>query len=121
MDNDVIKRQQDTKFLRIILLGCGWAVFQWWAGCISMVGWLYINGGRAVFQWWAGCISMVGGLYFNGGWAVFHIIIIIIIIIMMLLDLLARFRPRTMNKFSEGDSDARGSGRMNKWITGRPN
>ena len=43
------------------------------------------------------------------------------IIIIMLLDLLARFRPRTINKLSEGDSDARGSGRMNKWITGRPN
>ena len=26
----------------------------------------------------------------------------------MLLDLLAKFRPRTMNKLSEGDSDARG-------------
>ena len=49
------------------------------------------------------------------------IIIIIIIIIIILLDLLARFRPRTINKLSEGDSDARGSGRMNKWITGRPN
>ena len=32
--------------------------------------------------------------------------IIIIIIIIMLLDLLARFRPRTINKLSEGDSDA---------------
>ena len=31
---------------------------------------------------------------------------IIIIIIIILLDLLARFRPRTINKLSEGDSDA---------------
>ena len=29
-----------------------------------------------------------------------------VIIIIMLLDLLARFRPRTINKLSEGDSDA---------------
>ena len=29
-----------------------------------------------------------------------------IIIIIILLDLLARFRPRTINKLSEGDSDA---------------
>ena len=38
------------------------------------------------------------------------IIIIIIIIIIILLDLLAKFRPRTINKLSEGNSDARGSG-----------
>ena len=44
-----------------------------------------------------------------------------VIIIIILLDLLASFRPRTINKLSEGDSDARGSGWMNKWITGRPN
>ena len=31
-----------------------------------------------------------------------------IIIIIMLLDLLASFRPRTINKLSEGDSDAGG-------------
>ena len=37
-----------------------------------------------------------------------HIIIIIIIIIIILLDLLAKFRPRTINKLSEGDSDAKG-------------
>ena len=43
------------------------------------------------------------------------------IIIIMLFDSPARFRPRTMNKLSDGDFDARGSGRMNKWITGRPN
>ena len=35
-------------------------------------------------------------------------IIIIIIIIIIMLDLLASFRPRTINKLSEGDSDARG-------------
>ena len=34
--------------------------------------------------------------------------IIIIIIIIILLDLLASFRPRTINNLSEGDSDARG-------------
>ena len=34
------------------------------------------------------------------------LIIIIIIIIIILLDLLARFHPRTINKLSEGDSDA---------------
>ena len=32
-----------------------------------------------------------------------------IISIIILLDLLARFRSRTINKLSEGDSDARGS------------
>ena len=32
-------------------------------------------------------------------------LLIISIIIIMLLDLLARFRPRTINKLSEGDSD----------------
>ena len=46
---------------------------------------------------------------------------IIIIIIIILLDLLAKFRPRTINKLSEGDSDAKGEWGMNKWITGRPN